>query len=56
MRFLIHGRDSKFAATFDEVFRSGDITVIETPIRAPQANAHAERFVRRIRVDVSTGY
>jgi putative transposase len=44
-RFLIHDRDSKFSRSFDEVFRSEGIDVIRTP----NANAHAERWVRTIR-------
>ena len=47
--FLIHDRDSKFSHAFDSVFASEGITIIRTPVRAPNANAYAERWVGSIR-------
>jgi transposase InsO family protein len=50
-RFLLHDRDSKFGFDFDAVFRSEGVRIIRTPVRAPNANAHAERWVGTLRRD-----
>jgi len=43
-RFLVRDRDAKFTRAFDEVFRSDGAEVLNTPVQAPNANAHAERL------------
>jgi len=50
-RFLVHDRDTKFTRAFDEILRTEGIKVIRTPIQAPNANPHAERWIRTLRTD-----
>jgi len=44
-RVLVHDRDGIFAPAVDEAVRSMSLRVLKTPVRAPQANAHCERFI-----------
>jgi putative transposase len=49
IRLLVRDRDSKYSSPFDEAFRTEGVRIVKTPIRAPRANAYAERWVRTAR-------
>jgi putative transposase len=48
-RFLLRDRNSKFTRAFDEGFAADGTQILKTPVQAPNANAHAERWVRTVR-------
>ena len=49
VRFLIHDRDAKFPRAFDALLANDEVKVIHTPVQAPNANAHMERWVGNVR-------
>jgi putative transposase len=48
-RVLICDRDSKWTDEFLRIVQGAGVRIVLTPVQAPNANAHAERFVRSIR-------
>ena len=48
-RVLICDRAAKWSAAVRQLLSEAGIRVVQTPWRAPNANAHAERFIRSIK-------
>jgi transposase InsO family protein len=49
--FLIRDNDTKFGTRFDQVAEGTGIRILRTPVRAPNANAFCERFLRSVRAE-----
>jgi putative transposase len=55
MRYLIHDHDTQFTDAFDMVFEAEGVEIVDIPYQAPNANAFAERWVRRCAKRAWTG-
>jgi hypothetical protein len=52
---MIHDRDRKFARGLDAVCEAAGARVVLTPLMAPRANAHADRWVGALAGSAWTG-
>jgi transposase InsO family protein len=48
-RVLICDRDRKWSQAVRQLLADAGVHVVQTPFQAPNANAHAERFVRSVK-------
>jgi putative transposase len=51
LRFVLRDHDAKFSRSFDDLFRAEGAEMLVTPVQAPNANAHTERWVRTVRAE-----
>jgi putative transposase len=51
LRYLLRDHDAKFSRAFNDVVRDEGAEILLTPVRAPRANAYAERWVRTVRAE-----
>jgi putative transposase len=49
LRYILHDRDTKFCAAFDDLLQSAGIRCLTLPPRSPDLNAFAERWVRSVK-------
>jgi len=48
-RYLLHDRDQKFCREFRDTLAAGGVKCLPLPVRSPNLNAYAERWVRSIK-------
>jgi transposase InsO family protein len=48
-RYLIHDRDSKYTRDADSLLEDAGTKVIRLPVRSPDLNGYAERWIRSLR-------
>lgn len=46
---MIHDRDTKFAAAFDQLLAAASFRVVKSPVMAPNANASAESWIATVK-------
>jgi putative transposase len=49
VKYLLRDRDDKFGPGFDAGWESEGASIVRSPVRAPNANAVAERWIRTVR-------